>query len=268
MDTTLNTLLLNEANQQLMRTNNALNAELTKMAAGKRVHEAAADAVDLVLGTFFNAEVASLQAAQRNAGDAGSMLDIANGAVDGAADLMIRAEELAIKANSSALSDDERAFIDAELDSIKTELDSLSSGTTFNGAPVFDRTLNFQLGSNASDAVTVETGEISADALGVENARVDTQSHAAAALGSLQAGLDQLLAASGPIRDTAVTLSHRSAFLGQNSVDVSAAGSRAQDADFAVLASSLSSLFIRQDAVTLVMSNAGDRLRSALSALI
>ncbi len=268
MDVGLNSQLLDQAYQQMVLTNNELNAEMTKLATGQRITEAADDSVDFVLGMFFNGDVAALEAAERNAMDAQSMLDTANGVVEGAADLMIRAEELAIRANSSALSDDERAYIDAEVQSIKTELNDLSSSTTFNGVPVFDSTLSFQVGIEAGDQITVETGDLSTANLGIDGVQADTQANAQAALPAIQAGLDQLLAETASIRNASSALSNRSSFLGQNIIDVSAAGSRIQDADLGKVMTDLSSLFARQDAGAIILSHAQDSLRTVLGAVI
>ncbi len=268
MDIGLNSQLLDQAYQQMVLTNNDLNTQLTKIATGQRVNEAATDSVDFVMGMFFNGNVAALEAAQRNALDASSMLDTANGVVEGAADLMIRVEELAIKANSSALSDDERAYIDAEVQSIKAELDGLASNTTFNGVSVFDNALSFQVGIEAGDQISVETADLSTANLGVAGVQTDTQANAQAALPAIHAGLDQLLAETASIRNTSSALSNRSAFLGQNIIDVSAARSRIQDADLAKVMTDVSSLFARQDANALILSHAQDSLRNVLSAII
>src|SRR3546814_365046 len=88
---------------------------------------------DLAIGSRLNAEVAALKQASVNAGQAVSMLQIADGAMSKVQDILVRMKTLAVQAGSGQLSGTERGMLDTEYQSLVSEIDRISSDTEFNG---------------------------------------------------------------------------------------------------------------------------------------
>ncbi len=74
-----------------------------------------------------------MRTAKVNAGQAGSMLQIADGAMATISDILVRMKELAVQASSGQFSNTERAILDNEFQALKSEITRISNDTEFNG---------------------------------------------------------------------------------------------------------------------------------------
>ena len=106
---------------------------LAKLSAGSRVLSAKDDAASLAIGSRLTAEVSALRQAGVNAGQAVSMLQIADGALGRVSDIMVRLKSLAVQAGSDQLSSTERGFLNTEYGQLRSEIDRIAADTEFNG---------------------------------------------------------------------------------------------------------------------------------------
>ncbi len=106
---------------------------ITRLSSGARVNSAKDDAAALAVGAKLRAEVASLRTAAVNAGQAVSMLQIADGALATVDNILVRMKTLAVQAASGQLSSTERGFLDNEYQGLLAEIDRISNDTEFNG---------------------------------------------------------------------------------------------------------------------------------------
>ena len=123
----------NVAQRNLAKTDMDVTASLTKLSSGTRVVSAKDDAASLAIGSRLRAEVEALSQASVNAGQAGSLLQIADGALSTTADILVRMKSLAVQSSSGQLADSERAVLDAEFQALRSEIDRISNDTEFNG---------------------------------------------------------------------------------------------------------------------------------------
>ena len=123
----------NVAHRSLMQTDMEVTSSLTKLASGKRVVSAKDDAASLAIGSRLNAEVVAMRTAKVNAGQAGSMLQIADGAMATISDILVRMKELAVQASSGQFSNTERTILDTEFQALRNEITRISDDTEFNG---------------------------------------------------------------------------------------------------------------------------------------
>jgi flagellin len=128
----------NVAHRNLARTDMEASASLSKLSIGKRVVSARDDAASMAIGSRMNAEVKGLQQAVVNAGQANSMLQIADGAMSTISDILTRMKVLSIQASSANLSATEREFLDVEFQSLMSEIDRIADDTDFNGLQLLD----------------------------------------------------------------------------------------------------------------------------------
>jgi flagellin len=123
----------NVAHRNLERTDMEASQSLAKLSSGTRVVSAKDDAASLAIGSRLGAEVQGLRQATINAGQAISMLQIADGAMSQVNDIMIRMKTLSIQAASGQLSDTERGMLDTEYQALLSEVDRIAADTEFNG---------------------------------------------------------------------------------------------------------------------------------------
>ena len=123
----------NVAQRNLRTSEAAASNSIAKLSSGSRVNSARDDAASLAIGSRLRAEVAALKTASVNAAQAGSLLQIADGALATQADILIRLKELAVQASSGQFSSIERGVLDSEFQALSEELTRISQDTEFNG---------------------------------------------------------------------------------------------------------------------------------------
>lgn len=152
----------NIAHRYLTKADAAASSSLAKLSAGTRVISAKDDAASMAIGSRLNAEVQAQRQAQVNAGQASSMLQIADGAMAKANDILVRMKTLAVQAGSGQLSSTERSMLDTEYQVLLAEIDRIADVTKFNGVTLVDgstttdTSLNGQ--SNANSLVQAADG--------------------------------------------------------------------------------------------------------------
>ena len=123
----------NVAHRQLSATDIQMTSSLAKLSSGTRVVSAKDDAAAMAIGSRINSEIAALRQANVNAGQASSMLQIADGAMSRVSDILTRMKTLAVQASSGQLGNTERGMLDTEYQSLLKEVDRISQDTEFNG---------------------------------------------------------------------------------------------------------------------------------------
>ena len=132
----------NVAHRNLQMNDSAASNSLAKLSVGKRVVTARDDAASLAIGQRLNAEVMGLKQAVVNSGQANSMLQIADGAMSTASDILTRMKVLAIQSSSGNLSEQERAFLDTEYQALISEVDRVADDTDFAGTKLLDGSIS------------------------------------------------------------------------------------------------------------------------------
>jgi flagellin len=121
------------AHRNLAATDMAASQSLAKLSSGTRVVSAKDDAASLAIGSRLSSEVQALKQASVNAGQASSMLQIADGAMAKVGDILTRMKTLAVQSSSGQISSTERGMLDTEYQALISEVDRISQVTKFNG---------------------------------------------------------------------------------------------------------------------------------------
>ncbi len=203
-------------NHNLMAMNTARNLNIhygnlaqstERLSSGLRINSAADDAAGLAIRELQRADIATLNQGARNANDAISMIQTADGALQTIDEQLIRMKELAEQAATGTYDSTQRLMIESEYQAIASEITRIANATDFNGIKLLDGTLSgthdgSQLKStgalkvhfgtandSAEDYYYIRIGDSTASALGIgmqsaENAghTVSTQSQAQASL--------------------------------------------------------------------------------------
>lgn len=131
------------AHRNLTATDMQASDSLSKLSSGTRVVSAKDDAASLAIGKRLAAEVEGLKTAQVNAGQAQSMLQIADGALSTISDVLTRMKALATQSSSGQLSSTERTFLDNEYQALISEIDRIAADTEFNGTKLLNGSTTF-----------------------------------------------------------------------------------------------------------------------------
>ncbi|HEX9835885.1 MAG TPA: flagellin, partial [Alphaproteobacteria bacterium] len=147
----------NVAHRNLVGSDMAASTSLAKLSAGTRVLAAKDDAAALALGSRLTVEIAGLKQAAVNAGQASSMLQIADGAMSKVTDILNRMKTLAIQASSGQLSSTDRSLLNSEFVQLRSEIDRIATDTEFSGTKlvngsqsIFSQPTGFEVADNVS----------------------------------------------------------------------------------------------------------------------
>jgi flagellin len=241
----------------------------TRLTSGKRVNSAADDAAGMAIISRLEALGKKFSLGTRNASDAISVAQVADGAMSGVQSGLQRLKELAVQSANGILSDTDRQTLAAEAEQIKSEIGRITEQTEFNGNRILRDAQDFsvQVGSGQGNQVAFATGSV-ADQLaagGLADLDLSTQEGATAAL----SGIDDLLSTTNDTRSQYGALTNRleSAIsnLYTRQEGSEASRSRIEDADYAQEIAKLNQSQLLQNAGIAVQSqanaNAGQVLR-------
>lgn len=121
------------AQRNLAVTSYRLGRTMEKLSSGFRIVRAADDAAGMAIAQGLRADIRSLEQARRNANDAVSMVQVAEGGLEEITNIMVRLRELSIQAASDTIGSSERDFLNREFMALKDEIDRIAMSTEFNG---------------------------------------------------------------------------------------------------------------------------------------
>lgn len=238
-----------------------LSQALERLSSGLRVNSSKDDAAGLAIATTMDAQNRGNQVAIRNATDAISRAQTAEGALQKQTDALQRMRELAVQAANGTNSSTDQANLNAEFTQLQSELSRLSTGTKFNGVDAFG-SASYQIGAGTADTLT--TASVGAQTL---SQAISSTATATAAI----AAIDTALSAVNTSRATLGAIQNRfESVIGSLQINVEngqAARSRIMDADFAMETANLTRAQILQQAGTAMLAQANQLPNNVLSLL-
>ena len=266
------------AQRNLSATQSALATSVQRLSTGLRVNSAKDDAAGLAIAERMNTQVRGMNVAIRNANDAISLSQTAEGSLSKINDMGQRMRELAVQSANATNSDSDRKNLDAEYQALAQEIKRNLAGAAFNGTKLFATAaaLTFQVGANAAttDQITINTENLAGDAkftavIGNNNKPdgIATVTAASAALGKLD---DMLALVNAKRAEFGATQNRFEAVIQTLQVSAenqTAARSRIMDADFASETAALTRAQVLQQAGTSMLSQANSLPNNVLSLL-
>jgi len=154
-----------QAQKNLQKASSALNASFDRLSSGLRIVTAADDAAGLAISESMITQIRSFTIAERNAQDAVSMVQTAEGALAEVHSIMGRLRELAMQGANGSLTSTDRGFLDTEFQALKAEIARIQGAAKFNGKQLLQTTVStvqFQIGldNTASDQLTLSFGGV------------------------------------------------------------------------------------------------------------
>ena len=125
------------AQRNLGQNSESLSKSYDRLSSGYRINKSADDAAGLAVSENIRGEVRGLNQAKRNANDAVSLIQIAEGGMNELSNILIRLRELTVQAASDTIGDRERSYLNREYTQLVDEVDRISLTTEFNGNKLF-----------------------------------------------------------------------------------------------------------------------------------
>lgn len=128
--------------RQLSAHYDTLADSVRRLSTGLRVEQAADDAAGLAIRELMRADIRALGQGARNANDAVSLIQTADGALQIIDEKLIRMKELAEQAATGTYDSTQRLIIDSEFQQMASEIDRIAKATDFNGVKLLDGSLS------------------------------------------------------------------------------------------------------------------------------
>ncbi|MEV3834791.1 MAG: lateral flagellin LafA [Aeromonas allosaccharophila] len=240
---------------QLNSTNKMLGTAMQRLGTGLRINSAADDAAGLQMATRLQSQSSGQKVGMRNAQDAVSMMQTAEGAMDEMSNIVQRMKDLATQSANGTSTTEDRKAMNAEFTELRAELDNITGNTTFGGQNLlsgtsgalgaFQGAVTFQIGGSANEKLTLEASGSLATALkevdgtgkGTKNtaiaAGVEDQTKAAAAMTALDTFSKNIGEARSAFGANINRLEHTVNNLSNMKENTDMANGRIMDADFA-----------------------------------
>ncbi|PIC56260.1 flagellin [Sporosarcina sp. P10] len=146
--------------RQLNTASTNQSKSMEKLASGLRINGAADDAAGLAISEKMRGQIRGLDMASKNAQDATSLIQTAEGALNETHDILQRMRELSVQSANDTNTADDRAEIQKEVNQLKEEIDRISTQTEFNTKKLLNgdsgAKVNFSSNANVTSAQASE----------------------------------------------------------------------------------------------------------------
>ena len=295
--TTINTNIAAMTAANSIKTNDrSMAVAMERLSTGLRINSASDDAAGLAISTKMTSQIRGLDAAARNANDAISMIQVADGAASEITDMLQRMRELTVQSSNGVNSTTDRANLDQEFVQLALAIDKIAETTEFNGRKILngdadgtgDSTVTFQVGANsgANEQLDVNFSDfnlaagalaaagpppvlatpMAADLSLFTTTGID-ETNFADTLNKLDAALEGVASQRATFGAAVNTLEHTVDNLVTTSGNQSAARSQILDADYAAETTALARTQIISQAGTAMLSQANQAAQGVLALL-
>jgi flagellin len=223
--------------RNLFQVQMQVESSLSKLSSGYRITKAGDDAAGLGISVNLEAQIRSYNQASRNAQDAISVVQAAEGSLNGASTVLARLRELAMQSASDGIGNTERTYIQKETDALVTEINRVANATEFNGLALLNSTatsLTFQVGIRnvtANDRMTVSTADVTAGTLGVSGLSLSSAASSQTALGTIDSAIELVATARARFGAVGNRLNTAVSTIQTAAENLSSANSRIRDVD-------------------------------------
>ncbi len=214
----MNNLSANNTNRNISNQYKNLSESIMKLSSGLRINKAADDAAGLAISEMMRADIAAMSQGIRNANDGVSLVQTADGALQGINQNLTRMKELAQQASTGTYSAEQRAIMDIEYQALADEVNRVTAATEFNGVKLLDGSLDpatggesmkihFGTSNESTDYHNLTIPSVSADSLGLGDtapagsagANLLTQGGASSALEAIDSAITSLSQVQGHV---------------------------------------------------------------------
>ena len=271
----INTNLLSiNAQRNVASSAMSLSTSMQRLSSGLRVNSAKDDAAGLAIAERMNSQVRGMNVAIRNANDAISLAQTAEGAIGKVGDALQRMRELAVQSANGTNNAGDRNNLQAEFEQLQEEITRIVTGTKFNDQTLLDgtnATFDFQVGASTATTDTIQVTSSDLSTVDTDMTALDisgaTSAGATAAINAIDAAISTVTEARANYGGVQNRFDSVISSLQVSSENLTAARSRIMDADYAVETSNLSRAQILQQAGTAMVAQANQAPNGVLALL-
>ena len=153
------------ATNAIIKNDRDQETAMERLSTGLRINSASDDAAGLAISQRMKAEVSGLKMANRNANDAISMLETAEGASVEIVAMLQRMRELALQSANGTTTEADRNYLNSEYANLISEIDRIAQNTQWNGMDLLNHattassTIAYQVGANGGQTISVDFGD-------------------------------------------------------------------------------------------------------------
>lgn len=249
------------------------NRALVQLASGSRFAHSGEDPAGYTISEHLRGQSQGLKAAHRNAENALSFIQVAEGGLNEQNNIMIRMRELAIQSASDTVSDVEREFLDQEFQQLREEVDRIAKTTQYGSNKLLmgnGQSFSFQVGAYGGSENRVSytlTSKTSSDALGLDDLSVADEDDALAALKDIDGALSIVGGARASFGAIQSRLEHASSHLSSHQISIEEARSKMSDVDVAEAVTRMTTAQLKNQYQVAVLSQANSSAQAALRLL-
>jgi len=163
INTNVSSLLAKNA---LVANERSMSTAMERLSTGVRINSAKDDAAGLAIAAKMTSQIKGLDQAVRNANDAVSLIQTAEGALIETSNMLQRMRELAVQASSDTNTLTDRTALNQEFVSLRSEINRVAQNTQWNGVNILtkqggsnsDGIHKFQVGANANQTIDLTIG--------------------------------------------------------------------------------------------------------------
>jgi len=186
------------AQRQISRSNAKLENTMKQLASGNRFADPLESSAELGISEHLRGQSAALRASTRNADNAISFVQVAEGGLNEQSNILIRMRELAIQSASDTFGDRERDLLSMEFEELKREFDRIAQSTSYGRQKLLngdEKTYEFQVGPYKSEENRItyrSSTNTTADKLGIDGVQVSDQADARDSLETIDNALYEI----------------------------------------------------------------------------
>ena len=270
------------SHRNLAMVGNSQSKASQRLSSGKKINTAADDAAGLAISDKMRAQIRGLDMAAKNAEDATSLIQTAEGSLTEVTNMVQRIRELAVQAGNDTNTNEDRQKLAKEMVQLYEEIDAIAGRTEFNGKTLTTGAfaagdgLHFQIGANSGQNLNLNIGTMTASALDtsfggairsvIGTLAIGSTSIAGASWSGFLSAIDKALATVNDQRAKLGASQNRLDYtiknLNVSSENLSAAKSRIEDTDMAKEMMNLTAANVLQQAATSMLAQANQAPQS------
>jgi flagellin len=270
----------------ITKNERAMSSAMEQLSTGKRINSASDDAAGLAIASRMTAQIEGLSQAVRNANDAISLIQTADGALTEVTSMLQRMRQLAVQAASDTNTSTDRTALNTEFGLLRTEIDRIADNTQWNGENVLDGSagsmgaLDFAVGANADQTISITIKNFSSDGTAasataaasnvtddISASAITSVTFANAAITALDTAIDQVNSERATLGATVNQLQYAADNLLNVKSNAEASRSRIEDTDYAEATTELARTQIIQQAATAMLAQANQIPQTVLALL-
>ena len=264
----------------LAKNERAMSGAMEQLSTGKRINSAADDAAGLAISSRMTAQINGLDQSVRNANDAISLVQTADGALIEVTAMLQRMRTLAVQSASDTNTTADRTALDAEFALLRTEIDRIGDNTQWNGENLLnasggadsDGAYKFQVGANANQTVNITIGEYGTGdgellAAVISTVDIDSLADANLAITAVDTAIAAVNSGRATMGATINVLQYAADNLANVSLNATASRSRVEDTDYSSATTELARTQIIAQAATAMLAQANQMPQTVLSLL-